>query len=184
MKETELRVVYKELTKDDYDKIEADSPKEPKSGGGARDIRFNKDAFDDIVGKMLPRREKVDRVGGNVAYVGTVKYEPSEERELVWEPATRRRKSEKRFARIHKSPPFRAAPRVEDMVVLMIIQVEDESLRVHYAREEDLESGLWRPEIADPILGCIQDKRERDSRNAVRGYIDFTKTPTDTYCHI
>lgn len=176
------RVLFKELLDGDYRKIEASSNEDPDVGGGARDLRFNYDAFNNFVGKMLTERDPVEREGGDTLYKGKVEYAPGHIGELVWEPAYPTR-NEGRLRRIHESPAFRVAPQFRgEAVVVLIVQVSEGPLRVHFVRESDLRSGTSGLDrrIETVIRECLDNTRDDW---AAKGYVDLTDEDVDRYCH-
>ena len=182
------RIVYRELLDGDYRKIDAASNNDPEAGGGARDFRFNREAFDGMVAEMLPERREARREGDGLLYVGEVENEPALNNELVWEPTYPSRSAEKRFRRIHESVAFNRAPRLdgEEAVIAMIIQDGNGNLRIHFERESDLRGGSdgFSQRVSEHIVDCIDSTREERPRWAVKGYIDSTGDSFDTYCHL
>lgn len=178
-------MLFKELLDGDYRKIEASANEDPEEGGGARDLRFNYEAFNDFVGQMLTGRETVDREGGDTIYVGEVEYAPGNKGELVWEPAYNAR-NEGRLRRVHQSPAFRVAPDIRnESVFVLIVQMSEGPLRIHYVRESDLRDGRsgLDPQIAHTIANCLDETRSNRQNWATKGYVDLTSDEVVTYCH-
>lgn len=189
------RVVYKELLPGDRRKLRGES-NDADTGGGARDLRFPFKGFDDVFRTLLPRdgyetrKRKGERTQVRVrkgdVYVDHVDEvaakETTSKHDMVWEPPTNARPTEGRIVRVHESPATRDLLDTDpdDRVFILFIQNDKDELRVHYAYETELRSGVWAPAVAKPILEHLDGHRR--SNVAVAGYIDFIQKVR--YAHV
>lgn len=178
-------LVFRELTEDDKQKLKGEA-KYAESGGGARDFRFNYDAFKGVFARMLPERENR---GDRTKYVGELT-EPVDSdnpggetttHELKFWPPTPSRPAEGRVAQVHKYVSFTNYPKeVDGRTFLLIIQTRSGEVRAHYTTEEDLRTNKdWNLEVRKTILDCTLGNAERG--NAIMGWIDFINGRS--YCH-
>jgi hypothetical protein len=172
------RVVFREVLPGDVLKFAAKSNK-TKSGGGARDFRYNPyDKFDDVFGRLLKGRRQEDRVRNKITTSVTV-YEnkaglctPSgvvPGKTLEFEPPTSAREGEGRLTRLNSLG--LSVPKNQGRVFLMVWQTDDGKVWFGFATENELQSGKWHASINDFLLSCMTAKRRHG--NAAQGFIDF-----------
>ncbi|GAB2652622.1 hypothetical protein GCM10027169_17100 [Gordonia jinhuaensis] len=181
------RILYKEVTAADLRKLRAESNDAP-NGGGARDLRLPYGEFDAVIEQMLPGVKTETRRRGGVPTdveirVGRVTYRADSASasevtvDLHWEPPTDARNREGRLARVHDALSLPATGL--GRVFLLLIQDENDHVNAFYAYEDDLRSGQWRPQVAKPILECLDDPNRK--KRSVQGYIDYTTNKH--FCH-
>jgi hypothetical protein len=62
---------------------------------------------------------------------------------------------------------------IGNRVLLLLIQLHDQSVWPHFAEEATLRvKGVWDPSVAQELLSCFD--AQRAANRAVIGYIDFT----------
>jgi hypothetical protein len=186
------RILYKELVEGDLRKLQAKA-NNSGSGGGARDFRFRSfDTLLPVVKQMFPqtvqekrRRNKqlvqVDIFKGQLSWYDVNQNVVS--KEAYMEPPTSARPGEGRIARIHDYPCFDASKvkiGVGNRVLLLLIQLNDESVWPYYAEEKSLRTpGDWHPVVAKELLDCLD--AERPANQAVLGFRDFVNA--DRFCN-
>lgn len=178
------RALFKIVLDGDVRKINAESNNDPKTGGGARDIRFSHQLFEPVVVKMFPavvaahgtKRDDLE------IRVGTLRYYDdagqSHTQEIQYWPPTDARESEGRIARVPDIPPLAARyfPDGEGAVFYLLIQGFDGAITAHFASEESLRTpGVWNKDIASAILTSLA---EAPGNVSARGWVDWT-TGTD-----
>lgn len=187
------RILFKEIVPGDLRKIHAQSNDTP-SGGGARDFRFG--AFSRIqpaIAKMFPfvvqeerrrsgRRDVIDVYKGS--FYWTDSRGNFQSKESFFEPPTDARPSEGRIVRVHEYDCFdtsrmpHGSP--ENRVLLLLIQLNDNSVWPNYAEERTLRAaGYWDPLVANVLLACLDAKRP--AGYAAIGFKDFITG--DFYCN-
>lgn len=186
-----IRLLYKEISGGDIKKFAAESNKDGKVGGGARDLRFGGFVeLEDFLGKMFPGRSEVDRkrkkkpvklkqlstdfhwldASGNL-----------QKKTAYVEPPTSARKNEWRLTRVDTFSCFREEGLHEipgDRLFLLIVQMEDGAVWPYLRRESELlvpqgQPGAWHPDIANPIISCANAKRPKNV--IVMGFNDYTQ---------
>lgn len=187
------RILYKEIVAGDLRKIHAES-NDSDTGGGARDFRFGSyHNLSEIIIKMFPN-EVVENRRRNGVMVPTTIYSGM----FYWrdscgnvcnavsyfEPPTDARPAEGRITRVHEQPCLSTkvmpVPVPENRVFLLLIQLLDETVWPFYAEERTLRTtGLWDPQVAQRMLGCIDAPRRVDQ--AVVGFFDFLNG--GSYCN-
>lgn len=186
-----VRILYKEMMAGDRLKVEARSNKSA-SGGGARDFRFNHEAFGPVFAKMFPKRKtetrkredekrKIELYEGRLCWtVDPARPDKVMSTSILYEPPTTSRATEGRIATVHKYAPFRQYPAdAIERVFLLLVEDENHGVWAFYVTESSLRTDVeWDPAVVKPILECI--KETHDSK-AVLGWIDLT-TPSH-YCH-
>ena len=186
-----IRLLYKEISGGDIKKFAAESNKDGKVGGGARDLRFGGFVeLEDFLGKMFPGRSEVDRKRKKKP----VKLEQLStdfhwldangklQRKTAYvEPPTSARKNEWRLTRVDTFPCFQGEDLREipgDRLFLLIVQRENGQVWPHFARESELsippgQPNAWHPDIAIPITSCASAKRPKNV--IVMGFSDYTQ---------
>jgi hypothetical protein len=179
------RILFKEIVPGDLRKIHAQSNDTP-SGGGARDFRFG--AFSRLqpaIAKMFPytateerrrggRRECIDVYKGHFSWRdsrGNV-----QNKESFFEPPTDARPSEGRIARVHEYGCFDTSLMplgdTGNRVILLLIQLNDNSVWPYYAEERTLRvTGIRDTLVAEVLLGCLD--AQRPAGYAAIGFRDF-----------
>ncbi|WP_186175789.1 hypothetical protein [Vibrio jasicida] len=187
------RILFKEIVPGDLRKIHAQSNDTP-SGGGARDFRFG--AFSRLqpaIAKMFPfleqeerrrggRREVIDVFKGHFCWNDS--YGNVQTKESFFEPPTDARPSEGRIVRVHEYGCFDTSlmPHggVGNRVLLLLIQLSDDSVWPYYAEERTLRAaGYWDPLVANVLLACLD--AHRPVGHAAIGFKDFITG--DCYCN-
>lgn len=177
-------MVYKEIVSGDLRKLRGQS-NDTKSGGGARDLRLPSKTFRPIMERIFTR-ESTGR-GGKPIRVADVQYRDAngqmQTTELSYWPPTSSRPGEDRISQIHSSPALGGQPPEtgKGRVFLLLIQLDDGTVRSVYAYEEDLRQGRWSNEVANQILGCVNASDKRGGTRTVMGYYDFENGRG--YCH-
>lgn len=188
-----LRLLYKEINDGDRKKFKADSNFDKEEGGGARDLRFS--GFDELgpfLGLMFPGRVPVKRkrkgVSTNVDQLSADLHwlddaGNPEKKQAFFEPPTDSRNNEWRLTMVHTFGCFRdkAIPQKKagKKILLLIVQNDKGQVWPHFATEDDLRSGQWHPDIAKPVVTCMDAKRRVDG--VVLGFVDYTKNKV--YCN-
>jgi hypothetical protein len=172
--------LFKIVLEGDVRKINAESNNDPKTGGGARDIRFSHRLFEPVVVKMFPtvgaaRRTKREDLE---IRLGTLRYYDdagqSHTQEIEYWPPTDARDAEGRIARVPDIPPLAARhfPDDEGAVFYLLIQGSDGTITAHFASEKSLRTpGVWNPWIAESILTSLA---EAPGNVSARGWVDWT----------
>lgn len=185
------RILYKELVEGDLRKLRAES-NDADTGGGARDFRFGSyRTLLPVIKAMFPRTAQEDRKRNGVVaqidvFKGTFYWKGAtgvESKEAIFEPPTDARPSEGRIARVHEYPCFDASNvriGVGNRVLLLLIQLDDDTVWPHYAEEKSLRTpNAWHPVVARELLDCLDAKRP--ANQVVIGYRDFTNA--GRYCN-
>lgn len=174
------RILYKEIVEGDRRKADAES-NDSASGGGARDFRFPYVSVLPAVELIFP--EKILR-RDKVVHQGTFFWRDPGSTQVVSRTAefmspTRSRPTEGWISQVPKFSCFDTdrIPRggVGNRVLLLLIQLHDQSVWPHFAEESTLRvKGAWDPSVAQELLSCLDARRA--ANRAVIGYIDFTKS--------
>lgn len=187
------RILYKEIKQGDLLKILARSNR-TQSGGGARDFRFGSyQRLLPVIKRMFPGsvKETRKRGGTNIqidVHKGEFFWEDSQgtvfRKDSFFESPTDARGAEGRIVRVPEYACFdtRLIPKggQGNRVLLLLIQLEDDSVWPHFAEEKTLRTpGVWHAAVAKEIVACIDAKRHPN--HAVIGYRDFTSTTS--YCN-
>jgi hypothetical protein len=174
------RALFKIVLDGDRRKIDAESNNDPKTGGGARDIRFSHRIFEPVTTRMFPTVEIAEgtKRDGLEIRKGRLRYDDDAGDEYVMEiqywPPTDARDSEGRIARVPDIPPFQARyfPEDEGAVFYLLIQGTDGTMTGHFASEDSLlTKGLWNPWVAEAILTSLAEAPKNVS---ARGWLDWT----------
>ena len=170
-------VIFHEITKADELKMKARS-NTSKTGGGARDLRFNYDEFDGVFQKIFPtlRQKPVTRKGVYEVkdiFYGVARFEAEGEdpisSELAWYTPTKSRPREGRIPTVHKIPALSVLPRQGlGIPMLLFIQSTSAPLTLAYAYEDQFAE--WDARLAEVLRESIDARR---GSNAASGYIDL-----------
>lgn len=171
------RIVYKEIVAGDLRKFKAQSHDTP-SGGGARDLRFSPySEFCKVFGRMLPTRQPNGVFAGRFMWVENGEQKTGA---AFFHPPTSARPNEGRIANVDKYLPRGSLPEEGgDIIVLMIIQRDDDSIWPCFTTVLSLESGEWHVAVSEPLLNCLRAKRR--SGTACCGYIDYIEN--ERFCN-
>ena len=186
------RILYKEIVEGDLRKIQARS-NDSDTGGGARDFRFGSyNTLLPVIKKMFPKTVKENRKrGGRTVAIDVFKGEfhwhnakkEVQRKASFFEPPTDVRPSEGRIARVHEYPCFDASNvkiGVGNRVLLLLIQLDDDSVWPYYAEEKTLRTpDAWHPMVAKELLNCLD--ANRPANQVAIGYRDFTNV--GRYCN-
>lgn len=172
------RILYKEIVEGDRRKADAES-NDSDSGGGARDFRFPYEAVLPAVELIFPN--KILR-GGKAVHQGTFFWNEPDSTQVVSRAAefmspTKSRPREGWISQVPKFSCFDSdrmpAGGIGNRVLLLLIQLHDQSVWPHFAEEATLRvKGVWDPSVAQELLSCLD--AQRAANRAVIGYIDFT----------
>ena len=186
-----IRLLYKEISGGDIKKFAAESNKDEKVGGGARDLRFGGfDELKDFLEKMFTDRNEVNRKrGGKTVRLKQLSTDfhwidgggKTQTKTAYVEPPTTARSNEWRLTRVDTFPCFHDEDIQEipgDRLFLLIVQRENGQVWPHFARESELsippgQPNAWHPEIANPIISCGNAKRPKNM--IVMGFVDYTQ---------
>ena len=145
------RVVFLLLKQGDFRKLRGKANDAP-GGGGARDLRFSPvDKFWPIFKKMFPYR-KTSKGGREILY-GPAEWRTNGKRRAeleVWAP-TEARPNECRLAKVHSYGFAGLATRdsTSGEGVLMLFQLSNGAVIVHFTTETSLRSDAWHATIRD-----------------------------------
>lgn len=175
-------IVYKEIVEGDVLKMQAKSNLTP-SGGGARDLRFPKAKFHEVMHRIFTK--VVQLKDGRECREAEVLYlDPNGNKRfttLKYWPATNARPTEERIGQIHDSPALGKNPPASDKgrVFVTLTKFDDGIVRCAYAYEDDLVAGRWAPEVTRHILECMESSDQasanREHPRPTQGYYDFTQ---------
>lgn len=155
------RVVFLLLKEGDFRKLRGQANDAP-GGGGARDLRFSPvDKFWPIFEEMFPYRKKSNR-GREILY-GPAEWRSNGETRAeleVWAP-TEARPNECRLAKVHSYGFARLATRdpTSGDGVLMLFQLSNGVVRVHFTTETSLRTDPWHAAIRDIAVKWFDDSR-------------------------
>lgn len=188
-----LRLLYKEINDGDRKKFKADANFDKDEGGGARDLRFSGFAeLGPFLQLMFPgrvpvkRKRKgvptdVDQLSAALHWLNDAKARM--QKEAYFEPPTDARENEWRLTMVHTLDCFRdnAIPTAQagKKIILLFVQNDQGEVWPHFAAEDDLRTGQWHPDIAGPVVTCMDAKRRVDG--VVLGFVDYTKNTV--YCN-
>lgn len=187
------RILYKEIVPGDIRKILAQA-NDSDTGGGARDFRFGSfTKLLPVIHQMFPLKAKANRKRDGVVeeievFKGQFYWRNSSgqilHKDSFFEPPTDVRPSEGRIVRVPEYGCFDTSRLPKggegNRVLLLLIQLHDESVWPFYAEEKTLRiPGMWDPLVAKELLDCL-DARRAVNRAAI-GYRDFTNA--SKYCN-
>lgn len=175
-----LRVVWKELHADDYDKFITQSNQTP-SGGGARDLRWRPhERFDAVFRLLCPKHSEEIRGRGaqkrpRLVYRGTFAWMRDttiHTASFAYEQPTDSRPGEGRIPRIYTYPTFADAERPEpDVRTFVLLAQDDNSLVWPFIVDfATLHLPEWDPMVSCAILDCLN---EVSPGKTPAGYIDL-----------
>lgn len=183
------RILYKEIKQGDLRKIKRESNDSP-TGGGARDFRFGSyKKLESVIKKMFPNTVKQMRNrSGKVEidiFQGEFSWKVGDDiltQESFFEPPTDARPQEGRITRVPEYACFDTKLIPEggpnDRVLLLIVQLNNESVWPFFATEQSLRIDPWDYGVQKQILKCLNS--DRPQTRAVIGYYDFTTQ--EGYC--
>lgn len=158
-------VVYKEILPGDLKKFRAASNKS-KTGGGARDLRFNPGRkFDSIFRKMFELDEEKGILIGEFHW-GEV---PNTQVEVY--PPTNARPTEIRITKIHHCFPDSIIPNDAEGCILLIVQNTKDEIWPYFTTYKSLIEDKWHRSIKEHIINGLTAKRRKGV--AADGFIDF-----------
>ena len=183
------RVLYKEIKAGDRRKFIARSNDEPRTGGGARDLRFSGlEELRPVIEAMFPNPDPVTRKrktgqdelirhGGIFNWrdhESTAASQPKSE-PVFMEPPTNKRPNEWRLTRVHTYSVFQSSKIPQEgedgRVLLLLVQTKDGAIWPRFTTERSLREDKWKKQVSQALLDCVHAKRPRN--RAATGYIDF-----------
>jgi len=184
-------LVYREILEGDLRKLQATSNDDPDAGGGARDLRFDWNAFRPVMHRIFSK-EATGR-GGKTIRTATISYldadQLSQTTTMAYWPPTEKRPWEDRVSRVHASPALRPDLLLTDLgrVFVTFTLFTDGTVRCDYAYEQDFrDENAWAPAVRDIVLGCLdatdaKNGHRTNNRVPTQGYYDFSTGKR--YCH-
>jgi hypothetical protein len=173
-----LRVYFQEISAGDRRKIEGKS-NDAKTGGGARDLRFNYKQMHPFFVRMFPQTRAAKRDSEVLRiHHGTVSWIDNEGRNKVspiefW-PPTVARPSEGRLGRINQLGNLRdLPPNSEGRLFVTLTQLETGEIRVRHVSEKVLlNARITNQTVVAQVSMAIAAQRGNTS---IRGYLDWEK---------